>query len=117
MTHALLDVLSAACLVGGASFSLLAAIGLLRFPDVLSRIHAVTKPQTLGVLLVLTGVGLRLRDPADLGTLLVVAAFQLVMAPVAGQMIGRAAYRTGKVRRDLLEVDELGAPPAGSRER
>lgn len=112
--RAVADVLSAVCLVAGGLISFVAAVGLIRFPDVLSRIHAVTKPQILGVLLVLAGMALRLRHPTALGMILLVAMFQLITAPVAGQMIGRAAYRSGKVRRDLLDADELAAPPAGA---
>ena len=56
--------LAAACLVLGALLTLIAAIGILRFPDVLTRMHSATKPQVLGLLLILLGLGLRLRDPA-----------------------------------------------------
>ena len=102
-----LDVVSGACLVAGCALSLIAAIGLVRFPDLFSRMHAGTKPQILGLLLILVGVGLRLRDWTDIGMLLAVAMFQLLTAPVAAHMIGRAAYRRGAVRRDTLLVDEL----------
>ncbi|MBX7268376.1 monovalent cation/H(+) antiporter subunit G [Micromonospora sp. Llam7] len=104
---AVADWLAAVCLVAGALLSLAAAIGVLRFPDTLSRMHAATKPQVLGVLLLLLGVGLRLRSPADLGMVVLVGVFQLATAPVAAQMIGRAAYRSGRVKRDLVDVDEL----------
>lgn len=100
------DWLGAACLVAGALLALAAGIGVLRFPDALSRMHAATKPQVLGVLLLLLGIGLRLRSRADLGMILLVAVFQLATAPVAAQMIGRAAYRSGRFDRDLLDVDE-----------
>ncbi len=103
-----LDVLSAVCLLLGAALSLAAGIGVLRFPDVLSRMHAASKPQVLGLLLVLIGVGLRLRTGFDITTLVLVAVFQLTTAPVAAHMVGRSAYRTRRVRRDLLIVDELG---------
>lgn len=102
-----LDVLAGICLIGGATLSLVAAIGLLRFPDVLSRMHAATKPQVLGLVLLLLGVGLRLRNGIDVTTLLLVAAFQLTTAPVAAHMLGRAAYRLGRVDTDLLVADEL----------
>ena len=46
--------------------------GVLRFPDVLDRMHAATKPQVLGVLLLLPGLALRLRTPSDLGMLVLV---------------------------------------------
>ncbi|MFF5171089.1 monovalent cation/H(+) antiporter subunit G [Micromonospora sp. NPDC000089] len=101
------DWLGAVALVAGALLSLVAGIGVLRFPDVLDRMHAATKPQVLGVLLLLVGLALRLRTPADLGMIALVAVFQLATAPVAAQMIGRAAYRSGRVDRSLLETDDL----------
>ncbi|MET8083258.1 monovalent cation/H(+) antiporter subunit G [Micromonospora sp. NPDC005197] len=107
------DWLGAACLVTGALLALSAAIGVLRFPDALSRMHAATKPQVLGVLLLLLGITLRLRSAADVGTILLVAVFQLATAPVAAQMIGRAAYRSGRFDRGLLDADELAERPAG----
>ena len=55
-----LEVVSAVLLVLGALLALTAAIGLLRFPDTLARMHAATKPQTLGLLLVLAGTALLL---------------------------------------------------------
>ncbi|MFD2764650.1 monovalent cation/H(+) antiporter subunit G [Micromonospora eburnea] len=103
----LADWLGAACLLAGALLALAAGIGVLRFPDALGRMHAATKPQVLGVLVLLVGLALRLRTPADLGMIALVAIFQLATAPVAAQMIGRAAYRSGRIDRDLLEVDEL----------
>ncbi|NYH45585.1 multicomponent Na+:H+ antiporter subunit G [Micromonospora jinlongensis] len=107
MIATIADWLGAGCLVAGAVLGLAAAIGVLRFPDALSRMHAATKPQVLGVLLLLLGIMLRLRSPADLGMILLVAVFQLATAPVAAQMIGRAAYRSGRLDRDLLDADEL----------
>jgi len=104
---AIADVVAATCLVAGALLALVAAIGILRFPDVLTRMHSATKPQVLGLLLVLTGVGFRLRDPGTIGLLALVAVFQLVTSPVASHMVGRASFRAGQVRRDLLVVDEL----------
>lgn len=103
-----LDILSAICLLLGAALSLAAGIGVLRFPDVLSRQHAASKPQVLGLLLILVGVGLRLRTGLDITTLVLVALFQLTTAPVAAHMVGRAAYRSRRVRRENLIADELG---------
>jgi multicomponent Na+:H+ antiporter subunit G len=105
----ILDVLAAICLITGALLCLAAGIALVRFPDLLSRMHATAKPQVLGLLLVLIGCGLRLRTGVDITTLILVAVFQLVTAPVAAHMVGRAAYRDGQVRSDLLLVDELAA--------
>jgi multicomponent Na+:H+ antiporter subunit G len=105
--NAVLDVAAGVFLVLGALLSLSAGVALVRFPDLLSRMHAATKPQVLGLLLVLIGCGLRLRDTVDVTTLLLVAVFQMATAPVAAHMVGRAGYRAGRVRNDLLVVDEL----------
>ena len=68
---------------------------------------AATKPQVLGLILVLLGLSLRLRSWGAVATLALVVIFQLLTSPVAAHMVGRAGYRTGKVRTDLLVVDEL----------
>jgi multicomponent Na+:H+ antiporter subunit G len=104
---AVADVAAAACLLLGALLSLIAAVGILRFPDVLTRMHSATKPQVLGLLLVLLGLALRLRDPGSIGLLALVALFQLATTPIASHMVGRASFRAGQVRHDLLVVDEL----------
>jgi multicomponent Na+:H+ antiporter subunit G len=107
VTGAVADWLGGACLLAGALLGLAAGIGVFRFPDALGRMHAATKPQVLGVLLLLLGLALRLRTPADLGMIALVAVFQLATAPVAAQMVARAAYRSGRIDRDLLDRDEL----------
>ena len=101
------DVASAVCLLGGAFLAFAAGVGVLRFPDLLARMHAGTKPQVLGLALVLIGLALRLRSGGAVWALVLVAVFQMLTAPVAAHMVGRAGYRTGKVRSDLLVVDEL----------
>jgi len=75
----------------GAVWSLLAGIGLLRLPDVLTRMHAATKPQVLGLLMILLGVACRLRDANDITTLFLVGLFQTWTVPVAAHMVARAA--------------------------
>lgn len=87
------DVLGLVCLFAGALLTLTSSIGLLRLPDLFSRLHAATKPQVLGQLLILLGVGLRLRSAPDIGMLLLVGAFQLLTIPVAGHLVSRAQYR------------------------
>ena len=103
----LLDAVSAVLLLAGTALALLAAVGLVRLPDVFSRMHAATKPATLGVLLVTVGAALQMQDGSDALKLLLVAAFQFLTAPVAAHMIGRAAYRSGVGGLDELVVDEL----------
>ncbi|MFY1669276.1 monovalent cation/H(+) antiporter subunit G [Plantactinospora sp. WMMB334] len=110
---AVLDGVAVVCLVAGGLLSLVAGIGLIRLPDVLSRMHAVTKPQVLGVLLILVALAASLRNGADLATLVLIGGFQLGTAPLAAQMIARAGYRNGRLRRDLLEADELAERGGG----
>jgi multicomponent Na+:H+ antiporter subunit G len=91
----------------GTLLCLTAGLGLVRFPDVLTRMHAGTKPQVLGVLLIMVGAGIRLQGWSATWMLLLVAAFQMLTAPVSAHMISRVAYRRRHVRRDRLLVDEL----------
>lgn len=108
----LADVAAAACLLSGAFLAFAAGVGVVRFPDLLARMHAGTKPQVLGLVLLLAGEALRVRNLQVVGMLALVAVFQLMTAPVAAHMVGRAGYRTGKVRSELLVVDELTADQA-----
>jgi multicomponent Na+:H+ antiporter subunit G len=100
------DVLAAVFLLAGALFCLIGAIGVLRFPDVPTRLQAATKPQTVGLLLVLAGAAVRVKPEYAAGIVLV-AIFQVMTAPVLAQLFGRAAYRTGAADRSVLSVDEL----------
>ena len=102
-----LDIIGAVFLLLGAMLCFAASVGLVRFPDVLTRMHAATKPQTLGLLFVVAGVAFSLQNLHALGILLLVAILQLLTAPVAAHMVSRTAYRTGQVRDDLLLEDDL----------
>jgi multicomponent Na+:H+ antiporter subunit G len=102
-----IDVVAAVFLVLGGLLSLVAGVGVLRFPDALSRLHAGTKPQVLGLVCIAIAIVLSARTPAALLLLVPVVLFQLLTQPIAAHMIGRAGYRTKNHRRDLLLVDEL----------
>ncbi|MBN9613000.1 MAG: monovalent cation/H(+) antiporter subunit G, partial [Actinobacteria bacterium] len=78
------------------------------FPDALSRLHAATKPQIFGLLLVIAAIALESRSFATLAALTPVFIFQCLTAPIAAHMVGRAAYRTGQIDPETLMVDELG---------
>jgi multicomponent Na+:H+ antiporter subunit G len=102
-----LDVVAAVFILSGAVLALGAGVGLLRFPDLLTRMHTAAKPQVLGMLLMLAALALRLRSASAVGMLALVALFQVLTAPVAAHMVARAGYRTGKVDSERLIVDEL----------
>lgn len=115
-----LDVLSALLMLMGAALVFAAALGVLRFPDVLMRMHAATKPQSLGVMLFLLAAALQVRSDVAVAMLLLAGVFQLLTAPVAAHLVARIAYRGRHSRTDLLLVDELdpsrpdGAAPGTS---
>ncbi|MFC7403397.1 monovalent cation/H(+) antiporter subunit G [Citricoccus sp. GCM10030269] len=101
------DGLAAVLLVLGSLLSTVAGIGLFRFPDQLSRMHAGTKPQVLGLLLVLTAVALAWRAWVWIPVLLLAWVLQMLTAPVSAHLVGRAGYRTKHLRPEYLYVDEL----------
>lgn len=101
------EVVTSAFFLIGSGLILIAGIGMLRFPDLLSRLHAATKPQVLGIILMMNGLALTLESWTVGWKVLPVIIFQLATAPVAAHMVGRAGYRTDKVRFDLMGVDEL----------
>ena len=103
-----LDAVALCCLIAAGGFSVAAGVGLLRFRDVLSRLHAATKPQVLGLLLVIAAVALESRSFGTLIALVPVFIFQSLTAPIAAHMVGRAAYRTGQLDDETLTIDELG---------
>ncbi|MBO0980362.1 monovalent cation/H(+) antiporter subunit G [Microbacterium sp. SD291] len=117
---AVIDVAVLVLILLGALLCLSAAIGLLHFRDVPSRLHAATKPQVLGLLLICLAVALSQRSIGGilLGLVLVapVVLMQLATAPLSAHMVGRQAYRNGTVDQRHLVVDELAeskqTPPA-----
>src|SRR5262245_65655390 len=98
-----LDATGAVFLVIGAFLCLAGAVGLARFPDTLSRLHAATKPQTLGLIVILVGLALTLRTWAAATTIVLLGATQFFTSPVSAHLVGRAAYRNGQVDETTLE--------------
>lgn len=103
------DWIAAVLLVAGAALSLVAGVGVLVLPDLLSRAHASAKPQVIGLLLMLTGLALVWHSWVWVPVLLLAWAVQMVTGPVASHLVGRTAYRTGRMRRDLIVHDDLAA--------
>ncbi|MFC0673992.1 monovalent cation/H(+) antiporter subunit G [Brachybacterium hainanense] len=109
-----LDVIGLVLIGLGVLLAMIAAVGLHRFRDALMRMHATSKPQTLGLMLVLAGTALLGRSWAGAGFLLLVLLAQMVTVPVASTMVGRAAFRRGFVRGGQYAVDELSPRLAAS---
>ena len=101
------DIVASLLILIGAALALLAGVGLHRFPDVFARMHAATKPATLGLVLLLTAAALRVADGGEIAKLLLVIALQFITAPVGAHMVGRAAYRAGTELSAATAVDEM----------
>lgn len=91
----------------GAVFMLLAAIGMVRMPDVLTRMHSSTKSGTLGVGLIMLGVALVFGDFAIRVRALAIVIFMFSTTPVSAHMIARAAYLSGVPLWEGTLSDEL----------
>jgi multicomponent Na+:H+ antiporter subunit G len=101
------EIITAVLLVLGSLFSFVAALGMLRLPDTVIRMHAATKAGTLGAGLILIGEAFFY---AELGiTLRALAAitFLLLTAPVAAHLIGRAAYFSNVKLWHKTWIDQL----------
>ena len=86
------DLLTAFLWLAGSAFSLLAAVGVLRMPDVFTRMQASTKASTLGLGCLLIGAALQMGDFGTFIRVVSIGAFVLLTTPVAGHVIARASY-------------------------
>ncbi|MUK87050.1 Na+/H+ antiporter subunit G [Ornithinibacillus sp. L9] len=106
----LVNIVIVICLLLGTFFVLSGSIGIARFPDIYTRLHAATKASTLGLSGILIGAFLFLYIEHNIvsGKLLLAIVFILLTAPVSAHMISRAAHKVGvkpitKNRRDEYE--------------
>lgn len=89
----MIEILIAIFLFLGGFFTLIAAVGVLRLPDVLTRMHASTKAGTLGSSLILIGGAIVYGDTAVTVRVVAIILFLMLTAPIGAHMIGRAAAR------------------------
>jgi len=104
----LIDVLAGILILIGTFFLAAGSIGLIRFPDVLCRMHATTKTTTLGACSIFLAATVKYgNSPIGLKAFLALG-FLLLTAPVGAHMIARAAYR-GRVplAADRMVADDL----------
>lgn len=85
---------SGVLILTGAFFCFTAALGVLRLPDVYTRMHAATKAATLGAAFLFLALGLTSLDVSVAAKSVIGIAFFLVTAPISSHLLGRAAYRT-----------------------
>lgn len=98
---------SSALLLIGSAFVLIAAAGIVRLPDVFTRMQAATKAGALGAGLILGALAMSSATFGTAAAALLVVAFILMTAPVASHVIARAAYRSGVPLWEKTGVDEL----------
>jgi multicomponent Na+:H+ antiporter subunit G len=98
-------LLTSVLMVGGALFMLVAALGVLRMPDLINRMHAATKAGTLGGGLLLVAAAVYYGDLGLSARAVATIFFLLLTAPVAAHAIGRAGYYSGVKLK--TETDEL----------
>jgi multicomponent Na+:H+ antiporter subunit G len=101
------EVATAFLLVVGAVLTLLAALGVVRMPDVYSRMQSATKASTLGVGCTMLAVAIDFSDLAITTRAVLIIAFVFLTAPISGHMIGRAAYYVGVPLWKGTAFDEL----------
>ncbi|NIO06599.1 MAG: Na+/H+ antiporter subunit G [Deltaproteobacteria bacterium] len=101
------EILSLFFLIAGASFTLIAAVGVVRMPDLFIRLHCSTKSATLGVGFIMLGVAIYFGEPAVWAKAMAVVLFLFATAPVAAHIIGRAAYLAGVPLWEHTLGDEL----------
>lgn len=102
-----IEILVGLLLVIGALFTLIATVGLLRFPDLYTRMHAASKAGTLGsgLMLIAISVGAGELDVITRGIAGVV--FFLLTAPVSAHLLARAAYLRGYKMSDTTRINAL----------
>ena len=94
-------------IVIGAALSALGAIGVLRFPDVYTRLHAASKAGAPGVGLILLGCGVASADPFTIVRGIVGLVFLMLVAPVSAHLLARAALRNGIKPVPATSIDEI----------
>ena len=104
------DMLTAIMWAIGSGFALLAAVGVLRMPDVFTRMQASTKASTLGLGCLLIGAAMQLGDLASLIRVASIGAFVLLTTPVAAHVIARASYLADVPLWEGTVLDERRRP-------
>ncbi|WP_410218759.1 monovalent cation/H(+) antiporter subunit G [Paracoccus sp. (in: a-proteobacteria)] len=92
--------------IAGGVFCFAAGLGVLRLPDLLTRMHASTKAGTLGSGLILVAVAASFAEGTVIARAVAAILFLLLTAPVAAHLIGRAAFRTGVPMVDRTQCED-----------
>jgi multicomponent Na+:H+ antiporter subunit G len=102
-------LLVAAMMIIGSAFSVIAALGLIRLPDVYTRMHAASKAGTLGSGVMLIALGIYSGDVGTLTRSLAGLIFFLLTAPISAHLLAKASYAVGYRMSDRTVVDEMSS--------
>ncbi len=103
----ILELLTAFFIISGSVFCFIASVGVLRMPDTIIRMHAVTKAGALGSGLVFLALSFCYMETSTTLRAFAAILFLLLTAPVAAHLIGRAAYCTRVRLWEKTWIDEL----------
>lgn len=104
-----LEWLTAGLLLVGAILGLLAAVGVLRFPDTFLRMQASSKASTLGLACLLAGTALQFPDVAVIVRLASIAAFVMLTAPLSAHVVARVSLHRGTPLWESTVMNEWDA--------
>ncbi|MGO4484014.1 monovalent cation/H(+) antiporter subunit G [Rhizobium pisi] len=107
MMDYIVAAVTALLMIVGALFALSAAIGLVRLPDLYTRMHSASKAGTVGSGLLLFAAGLYSEDSVILARALAGFIFFLLTAPVSAHLLARAAHRSGYDLGDISVRDDM----------
>jgi multicomponent Na+:H+ antiporter subunit G len=102
----IIDLLVSALMLAGAACALLAAVGIVRMPDLFTRLQASSKAATLGAILALSAVALHFGAGSVAIKAVIVILFLALTTPVGAHCIARAAYCAGERMADAGARDE-----------
>lgn len=91
----LIEYVSIGFMFFGLFFVMTSALGVMRFPDIYTRLHAVSKGTTFGFCFIILGTALLLGDESDFAKSLLAVVFQFLTAPISAHMIARVALKRG----------------------
>ncbi len=106
MNGMLLEIICLVLAAFGVFLQIVAAVGVVRMPDLLTRMHASSKAATLGAALIILAAGIHFGGTGPVVRAILIILFLFITAPVAAHMIGRAGYRSGVKMADETVIDE-----------
>jgi multicomponent Na+:H+ antiporter subunit G len=102
-----MSVVAIVLILAGSTFCLLAAVGLLRFPDLYTRLHASAKAGPLGAGLILLGVAVASADVLVVVRSVVGLVFLIVVSPLSGHLLARAALLRGSSAANITSIKSI----------